>query len=252
MTELRNQMIRAMELQNLSQNSQKSYLNAVSGLAKHYRKSPDQLTQEMIEDYLLYLKKQKQRALTTVGSVITGLRFFYNHVVGDQQLAPSRKFAKIPRKLPSVLSQEEIFAIIDATDNLKHRLLLMTTYSAGLRASEVLGLKPEDIDSKRMLIKVTGKGDKQRYSLLAKRLLPELRHYFKMCRPKILLFPSPQKGKSLCYETLRSIYEKARKKAGIKNGAGIHTMRHHADSGIMPTNRDESGALLTPLQFKSA
>ena len=238
MTELRNQMIRAMELQNLSQNSQKSYLNAVSGLAKHYMQAPDQLTKEMIEDYLLYLKKEKQSALTTVGSVITGLRFFYNHVVGDQQLAPSRKFAKTPRKLPSVLSQEEIFAIINATDNLKHRLLLMTTYSAGLRASEVLGLKPEDIDSKRMLIKVTGKGDKQRYTLLAKNLLPELRHYFKMCRPKILLFPSPQKGKPLCYETLRSIYEKARKKAGIKNGAGIHTMRHSFATHLLEAGYD--------------
>jgi site-specific recombinase XerD len=190
MTELRNKMIRAMELQNLSQNSQKSYLNAVSGLAKYYRQSPDQLTKEMIEDYLLYLKKEKHSALTTVGSVITGLRFFYNHVIGDQQLAPSCKFAKTPSKLPSVLSQEEIFSIINATDNLKHRLLLMTTYSAGLRASEVLSLKPEDIDSKRMLIKVTGKGDKQRYTLLAQRLLPELRHYFKMCRPK----PHPKRA----------------------------------------------------------
>jgi site-specific recombinase XerD len=103
MTELRNQMIRAMELQNLSQNSQKPYLNAVSGLAKHYMQAPDQLTKEMIEDYLLDLKKQKQSALTTVGSVITGLRFFYNHVIGDQQFAPSRKFAKTPRKLPTVL-----------------------------------------------------------------------------------------------------------------------------------------------------
>ena len=238
MTELRNQMIRAMELQNLSQNSQKSYLNAVSGIAKHYMQAPDQLTKEMIEDYLLYLKKEKQRALTTVGSVITGLRFFYNHVIGDQQLAPSRKFTKTPRKLPSVLSQEEIFAIINATDNLKHRLLLMTTYSAGLRASEVLGLKPEDIDSKRMLIKVTGKGDKQRYSLLAKRLLPELRHYYRMCRPKILLFPSSQKGKPLCYETIRSVYEKARKKAGIKNGAGIHTMRHSFATHLLESGYD--------------
>ena len=81
MTELRKKMIRAMELQNLSENSQKSYLNAVSGLAKYYMQSPDQLTKEMIEDYLLYLKKEKQCALTTVGTAITGLRFFYNHVV---------------------------------------------------------------------------------------------------------------------------------------------------------------------------
>ena len=81
MTELRKKMIRAMDLRNLSKNSQKSYLNSVSGISRYYIKLPDQLTKEMIEDYLLYLKKEKQCALTTVGTAITGLRFFYNHVI---------------------------------------------------------------------------------------------------------------------------------------------------------------------------
>ena len=125
--------------------------------------------------------------------------------------------------------QEDIANIINATNNLKHRLILMTTYSAGLRASEVIALKPENIDSKRMLIKVKGKGGKDRYTLLAKRLLPELRHYYKKFRPKTYLYPSSYKHKKhqpLSYGSVRSIYEKARKKAGVKNGAGIHTMRH--------------------------
>ena len=94
MTELRKKMIRAIELRNLSKNSRKSYLNAVSGISRYYSKSPDQLTKEMIEDYLLYLKKEKQCALTTVGSVITGLRFFYTHVVGNEQLAPNCNLPK--------------------------------------------------------------------------------------------------------------------------------------------------------------
>jgi site-specific recombinase XerD len=141
MTELREKMIREMELRNLSKNTQRSYLQAVYGLAKHYMQSPDQMTKEMIEDYLLYLKKVKGNALTTVGSVISGLRFFYNHVVGDEQLSPCCTFAKTPSKLPTVLSQQEIWSIINATNNLKHRVLLMTIYSAGLRASEVLILK---------------------------------------------------------------------------------------------------------------
>jgi len=226
MTELRKKMIRAMELQNLSKNSQKSYLNAVSGLANYYRQSPDQLSKEMIEDYLLHLKNEKANALTTVGSVITGLRFFYNHVLADEQLSPSCSFAKTPSKLPTVLSQQEIWSIINTPDNMKHRLLLMTTYSAGLRASEVLALKAEHIDSKRMLIKVTGKGGKQRYTLLSEKLLPELRQYYKTYRPKIFLFPSNRKGKPLAYETIRSVYEKARKKAGVNRGAGVHTLRH--------------------------
>jgi hypothetical protein len=131
---------------------------------------PDKMTKEMIEDYLLYLKKEKGNALTTISSAITGIRFFCNHVLGDEQLSPSCSFAKTSGKLPTVLSQEESWSIINATGNIKHRLLLMTTYSAGLRASEVLSLKAEHIDGKRMLIKVTGKGGKQRYTLLSNKL----------------------------------------------------------------------------------
>jgi integrase/recombinase XerD len=238
MTELRKKMIRAMELQNLSKNSQKSYLNAVSGLANYYMQSPDQLSKEMIEDYLLHLKKEKGNALTTVGSVITSLRFFYNHVVADEQLSPSCSFAKTPSKLPTVLSQQEIWSIINAPDNMKHRLLLMTTYSAGLRASEVLILKAEHIDSKRMLIKVTGKGGKQRYTLLSEKLLPELRKYYKTYRPKIFLFPSNRKGKPLTYETIRSVYENARKKAGVNRGAGVHTLRHSFATHLLEAGYD--------------
>jgi site-specific recombinase XerD len=236
MTELREKMIRALELRNLSKQSKKSYLNAVTGISRYYNQSPDQLTKEMIEDYLLYLKKEKKCALTTVGTIITGLRFFYINVVGNEQLAPSCNFAKTPRSLPTVLSPKEIFRIIDATDNLKHRVMLMATYSAGLRASETLSLKPEHIDSERMLIKVTGKGDKQRYSLLSKKLLPELRDYYKQYRPEVYLFPSPNKSTPLSYAAINAVYSKARKKAGLKKGAGIHTMRHYVELQIMPSS----------------
>jgi site-specific recombinase XerD len=129
-----------------------------------------------------------------------------------------------------VLTQEQVGKIICAPKNLKHRLLLMTTYSAGLRAGEVTRLKPEHIDSNRMLIKVVdGKGRKDRYTMLSEKLLYELRRYYKACRPKNYLFPSnyhKHKAKPLSYESLRSIYEKARTNAGCKNGKGIHTLRH--------------------------
>jgi integrase/recombinase XerD len=235
MTRLRKKMIREMELRNLSKNTQRSYLKAVSGLAKHYRQSPDKVSKEMIEDYLLYLKKEKGNAPTTIGSAITGLRFFFNHVLGDEHLSPSCSFAKIPTSLPTVLSQQEIWSIINAPKNMKHRLLLMTTYSAGLRASETLALRPENIDSKRMLIKVIGKGNKERYRLLSQKLLPELRKYYKAYRPEILLFPSRRNGKPLTYETIRSVYEKARKKARVNRGEGVHTLRHYAELQIMPS-----------------
>lgn len=238
MTELRKKMIREMELRSLSKNTQRSYLQSVSGLARHYRLSPDALTKEMIEDYLLYQKKEKANAMATVRSAMIGIRFFYNHVVHKEEVSPHCSLAKVPRKLPTVLSHQEIWSILNATENMKHRLLLMTIYSAGLRASEVLTLKAEDIDSKRMLIKITGKGGKERYSLLSKKLLPELRQYFKTSRPEILLFPSHRKGKPLTYETIRSVYEEARKKAGVHRGAGVHTLRHSFATHLLEAGFD--------------
>ena len=240
MTELRQKMIRAMELGNLSDNTQRRYLDAVTGLAKHYHQSPDQLTKEMIEDYLLYLKNDKGNAPNSCASTLSGLRFFYKRVA-EQKISIDYSLARKVQKLPTVLPQEDIENIINATDNLKHRLILMTTYSAGLRASEVIALKPENIDSKRMLIKVRGKGDKDRYTLLAKRLLPELRHYYKKFQPQTYLFPSSYKHKKhqpLSYGSVYSIYEKTRKKAGVKNGAGIHTMRHSFATHLLEAGYD--------------
>lgn len=240
MTELRKKMIRTMELRNLSKNTQLAYLGAVSGLAKHYMKSPDKVTKEMMEDYFLYLKQHKGHAPTTIGGVITGLRFFYNHVLGQEHLAPECTFKKKPRKLPTVLSQEQIWKIINATENVKHRLILMATYSAGLRAGEVIALKPEHIDSEQMLIKVVdGKGRKDRYTLLSEKFLKELRPYYKTYRPKPYLFPSSYKGKaSLSYESLREIYNKAREKAGIKKGPGLHTLRHSFATHLLENGYD--------------
>jgi site-specific recombinase XerD len=234
-------MIRAMELKNLSDNTQRAYLAAVTGLAKHYHKSPDTLTKEMIEDYLLYLKNDKGNAPNSCVSTLTGLRFLYNHVA-KQQICIEYSLSRKVQKLPTVLPQEDIWNIINATDNLKHRLILMTTYSAGLRASEVIALKPKNIESKKMLIKVEkGKGVKDRYTLLSKMLLSELRDYYKTCRPETYLFPScyqHKKHQALCYESVRCIYENARKKAGVKSGSGIHTMRHSFATHLLEAGYD--------------
>ncbi len=240
MAKLREEMIRAMELHNLSENTQRSYLTSVSGLSKHYMQSPVEVTKEMVEDYLLHLKQVRGHAPTTIGSVITGLRFFYNHVVDQEHVAPQCNFQIRRRKLPTVLTQEQIWKIIDAPRNVKHRLILMVIYSAGLRASEAIALKPEHIDSDRMLIKVVkGKGGKDRNTLLSNTFLEELRRYYEKCRPKEYLFPSSRRGKaSLSYESLREIYNKARKQAGIKKGAGLHTLRHSFATHLLENGYD--------------
>jgi len=239
MSELREKMIKMMQLRNLGKTSQRSYLAAVKGLAKYYRKSPDEITKEMIEDYLLYLINEKKRAPEGVAVVVSGLKFFCKHVIGDDERSPNYGTRRV-RKLPTVLTQEEVWRIINAPKNIKHRLLLMTTYSAGLRASEVINLKPEHIDSERMLIKVEeGKGGKDRYTLLSKMLLEELRYYYKKFRPKTYLFPSTYKGRCLLtYETVRSTYEDARKKAGVNKGPGIHTLRHSFATHLLEAGYD--------------
>ena len=240
MTELRERMIRVMELHHLSKHTQRSYLSAVSRLARHYMQPPDQMTKQMLESYFLYLKQEKGNAPNTIGSAITGLRFFYNHVSCQEHLAPQCTFSMRTRKLPTVLSQAQIWRIINAARNMKHRLILMATYSAGLRASELMALKPEHIDSQRMFIKVVdGKGRKDRYTLLARKFLKELRPYYQSYRPNPYLFPSSfKRQRPLSYETMRSIYNKARKKAGIKSGAGLHTLRHSFATHLLEDGYD--------------
>ena len=239
MTQLRKQMIRAMELKNLSTNTQRTYLAAVTGLCKHYQLRPDKITEKMIDDYLLYLKIDKKNAPNSRATVITGLRFFYKNVM-QKDISIDYLIRKRPRKLPTVLTREQIIKIISSADNLKHRLLLMTTYSAGLRACEVTHLKPEHIDSKRMLIKVVdGKGGKDRYTLLSVKLLKQLRCYYRKHRPQTYLFASSyKKNQPLSYEALRSVYEAARKKAGVKTGPGLHTLRHSFATHLLEAGYD--------------
>ena len=229
-----------MELKNLSDNTQRAYLADVTGIARFYNQSPDKFTKEKIEDYLLYLKHDKGNAPNSCYSVLTGLRFFYKYVT-EKEIPVTYSIRRTTRKLPQVLTMQEIWKIICATNNLKHRLILMTTYSAGLRANETINLKAENIDSERMLIKVKGKGGKERYTLLSKRLLPELRHYYKTFRPKTYLFPSSfkkKKNQPLSYETIRTIYEDARKKAGVKRGTGVHTLRHSFATHLLEAGYD--------------
>jgi len=229
-----------MELKNLSHHTQRAYLAAVTGIARFYNQSPDKMTKEKIEDYLLYLKQDKGNAPNSCYSVLIGLRFFYKYVI-ENEIPVTYSIRRTTRKLPQVLTRQEIWKIICSTNNFKHRLILMTTYSGGLRASETINLKPRNIDNKTMLIKVKGKGKKERYTLLSKKLLVELRSYYREYRPKTYLFPSAFKKKKdqpLSYETIRSVYEDARKKAGVKKGAGIHTLRHSFATHLLEAGYD--------------
>lgn len=227
MTALRQQMLNDLRVRNLTENTQRSYLQSVTGLVRFYRRSPDQLSVHEVQDYLLYLSQEKHLAWTSCNTIRHGIRFFYR-ITLDR---PSTEFylpcAKEPLKLPEILSHEELVRLFTMTINCKHRALLMTTYGAGLRASEVTRLRLTDIDSGRMCIRVEqGKGQKDRYVPLAPHLLAELREYWRQQRPPRWLFPGPRIDQPMSRDGGWYIYTKARDRAGITKAGGLHLLRH--------------------------
>ena len=174
---LREKMIAEMKLRNFAGRTQKSYLAAMVGLAKHYRQFPDQLTQEQIRTYVLQLQ-ERGLSSSSLNVNISGLRFFYQQVLGwnqEQFFLPRRKRMW---RLPEVLSPREVEQLLSCAVKLRDRCLLMTAYSAGLRVTELIHLKLSDIDPERMMIRVEqGKGKKDRYTILSQRLLGEMKKY---------------------------------------------------------------------------
>jgi site-specific recombinase XerD len=227
MSAMRQKMIKEMTLRRLSANTQRSYLSAVSGLARYYNQSPEKMNKQMIHDYLFHLLQERKLAWGSCNSIVCGLRFFYTATLGMDSEFLSIPPGKKVKQLPEVLSTEELECLLGAVSNQKHRTLLMSTYAAGLRVSEVVNLKLTDIDSKRMMIRVRqGKGNKDRYTILSKRLLEELRTYYKRYRPSVWLFSGRKPEQPMPKSTAAAIYYNAKDKAGIKRGKGIHTLRH--------------------------
>jgi len=242
---LRDRMIEEMKLRNFSPATQKSYLYAVTRLTQYYRKAPDQLDKEQIRSYLVHLTVEKKLSPNTMTGQISGLRFFYNETLGWDEtklFIPPRKKSS---PLPEVFSPSEVLRVIDGARGLKQRVLLMTTYSAGLRVGELVSLKITDIDAARMTIRVKqGKGGKHRYAILSHNLLTELRKYWKRYRPSIWLFPNRAKNGPLSRNEAWHIFNQAKKRAGIKKGRGIHTLR-----ACFATHLLEAGVDLRSIQF---
>lgn len=238
MTELRKKMIRDMQLRNFAPGTQKSYIHSVAGLAKYYHRSPDLISPEKIQDYIVYLLTGRKIAISSCHTIITGLRFFYSVTLGEDKSRAAIPEIKNSRRLPVILSGNELERMFAAVKNIKHRVLLMTAYGGGLRASELVQLKVTDIQSDRMMIRVEqGKGRKDRYTLLSKRLLEQLRNYWKIKRPDLWLFPG-RSNRQMTREMAYQIYVKATKKAGIKRKGGIHTLRHCFATHLLEAGED--------------
>lgn len=228
MTPLRQKMINDMKLRRFSPDTIKLYVYAVQDLAKYYNRSPDSICEEEVHVYLLYLQEERKLSWGACNCMVAGLNFFYKITLKENNnkfKIPKRKYAK---KLPTIFSRSDLIKLFEAADTLRNRILLITAYSAGLRLSELVSLKPEHIESGRKLIRVEkGKGNKDRYTLLSDKLLKELKIYWKRYNPKEYLFyptgnPHKPLGKNMAYK----VFTRAKKKAGLTVGRGIHSLRH--------------------------
>jgi len=190
-TPLRQRMLEDLQIRQYSPTTIRIYLHAVTEFAQHFGKSPDRLGAEHIRQYQLFLIKEKKVARPTFIQVVCALRFFYTHTLNRKISMERIPFPRRERKLPLVLSREEVKALLAAPGNVRTRTLLAILYGCGLRVSEVAHLKVSDIDSARNVLRVRhGKGGKDRQTLLPAKLLELLRCYWRSQRPTGWLFPS--------------------------------------------------------------
>lgn len=239
MSTLRRQMQADKVLRGLATRTQESYIAAVVGLSRHYDRSPEQLSQDQVQQYLLHLIEERKLAWASTNQAACALRFLF-HVTLKQPTAsfiiPSRKVAA---KLPEILSREEVERILTACLNLKHRTSLMATYAAGLRVSETCKLQVSDIDRDRMMLRVRGgKGGKDRYTLLSPRLLDTLVLYWRAFRPALWLFPKTDGCRPIDVSQLQHIYYAAKRRAKITKEGGIHSLRHAFATHLLESGID--------------
>jgi len=236
MSPLRQRMIQDMQLRGFSARTQECYAAAVRQLAEHYHTSPDQLTEEHLRQYFLYLANQKKVARATATIALCGIKFFYEQTLHRQW--PTLKLIRPPRekKLPVVLSREEVRRALGAVRIPVYRACLTTIYAGGLRLLEGSHLQVPDIDSDRMLLHIHGKGKKDRYVPLPQPTLEMLRAFWRTHRSPLWLFPAPTRhglkhslthnGGPVTRSSLQSAFRRALKHCGIVKRAHIHTLRH--------------------------
>jgi site-specific recombinase XerD len=241
-------MLEELQRRNFSQTTVKTYLKVVEDFARHFHRPPDQLGQEHIRAYQVYLLQQRKLGVRTVGLHTAALRFFFCKTLKRAYPVEEVPYPRAPRRLPIILTREEAVRMIDSASNLFHRAMLITMYSTGMRRAELCNLKVEDIDSTRMIIHIRqGKRGKDRDVPLSPNVLETLREYWRWMRPKIYLFPGTIKGsradKPITHKVLWEACREAAKRAGITKAVRPHLLRHS-----FATHLVEAGADLPTVQ----
>ena len=216
-----------MIIKNFSPRTIENYSSKAKFFLRHFSgKDVRKLSFDEIKDYLYYLIKVRNNGGSSIKCHIGALKNFYTFTLNIQWKYKNLPVPKLPEYIPIVISKEAVCKIINVTHNIKHKAIFLLLYTSGVRISELLDLKLQDFDSQRMQIRVLGKGNKFRYTILSERCLEVLRTYWKEHKPVNYLFNSIQKGKKYSKTSIRNILEKAVEKAGVKQKVIVHTFRH--------------------------
>lgn len=235
---LRRRLIDDMTIRNLSPATQRSYLHAVAKFSRHFGRAPDTLGLGEVRDFQVHLVA-KGVSWGALNQTVCALRFFYGVTLGEATVPERIPYARTPRKLPVILSADEVVRFLEAVSSLKSRAALTTAYAAGLRASEVAGLMIADIDSARGVIRVRhGKGAKDRDVMLSTQLLGILRAYWRLARPQRFLFPGRDENRPISPTVLHAACRSAVEAAGLSKRVTLHTLRHSFATHLLENGAD--------------
>lgn len=220
-------MLQEMQIRNYSERTITSYVHCIERLSFYYKKSPELLSIDQIKAYLQYCIKEKEESASTLNQIISAVKILFTDILHRPWEPLSLKRARGAKKLPVVFSKQEMTALFSSVKNIKHKVILITAYSAGLRVNEVCHLKIQDIDSDRMQIRINnGKGKKDRFTLLSANTLDHLRIYYKLYRPRKYLFEGYVPSHPISQRTAQHVFRKAIKLAGITKAVSFHSLRH--------------------------
>ncbi len=238
-------MIREMRFRNYSESSIKNYVSILVQLTNFYKTSPDRLTKEQIKDYAYFLINQKHCSTSTINQLISAWKILQVDVLENKWEEIRIKRPRTEKRLPQILSQQEVAVLLEAHQNVKHRTMLKLTYACGLRRSELINLKIRDIDSNRGVLRIVkGKGQKTREIPLHNNILEILRDYYRQYRPEVYLFESFKPGVQYSFSSFANILKKAAQKSGVKKDIHPHLLRH-----TFATHMLERGLNLKRLQM---
>lgn len=240
MGKLHDRMREDLLLKAYSPHTQKSYLRCARHFASHYMRSPQEMGEKEIRGFLLHLVRDRKASPATQDMYVNDLKFLYTVTLKRPEVVKDISHPKRPQTLPVILSQEEVLRIFESIRSVKYKAIITTAYAAGLRVSEVCGLRIADIDSQRMRIHVrAGKGKKDRYVMLGESLLALLRQYYKAARPQgEYLFPGQKPHRPLCTTSVIRVLRRVIRETGLTKRVTMHTLRHCFATHLLEAGTD--------------